>query len=229
MQSLHLKTYLLYAVYIVRTHPLILLFLAGVGLLNGLTVYFPENRAANLISSITVVSAIFISPVIYGVYYEVIEEKYSSLVNIFRTYVGGYLLLLFCMYIPIVSTTAFIMSSTQAEGNVAYVMLTILLFSLLFIYVVPAYYISGTIIESIAYGVRFFFKNFMSSAPVLLMALFSELLLLFSHFKLGDLKEVSPSLFVVLDFTVYMIASIVDFLLFIMLIYILRTQQIKKR
>ncbi len=229
MQSLHLRTYLVYAIYIVRTHPFILVFLGCLGLLNGFSVYFPENNLASLVSSLTVISAIFISPVIYGMYYEIIEEKYSSLVNIFRTYVAGYLLLLFCMYIPIISTTALIMSSANGEGNVAYVMLTILLFSMLFIYVVPSYYISGTILDSIAFGVRFFIRNLLSSAPVLVMALFSELLLLISHFKLDGLKEQSPFLFVILDFSAYMVASIVDFLLFIVLIYILRNQELKKR
>lgn len=229
MNSLNLKTYLIYAIYIVRTNPLILVFLAAFGMLNGFSVYFPENNAANFISSLTVVSAIFISPVIYGIYYEIIEDKYSSVANIFRTYVGGYLVLLFCMYIPIITTTALILSTSQAGANVGGVMLTILIFSLLFIYVVPTYYISGTIIDSIIFGVRFFFNNLISSAPLLLMALFAELLLLFSHFNLGDLRETSPFLFVMVDFTVYMIASIIDFLLFIMLIYVLRTQQLKKR
>ncbi len=229
MESLHLRTYLVYAVYIVRTHPTILLFLGCVGLLNGSTVYFPENNFASLVSSLTIISAIFIMPVIYGMYYEIVEEKYTSIVNIFRTYVSGYLLLLFCMYIPIISTTALIMSGANGEGNVAYVMLTIMLFSLLFVYVIPSYYVSGTILDSITYGVRFFFSNLLSSAPVLVMALFSEMLLLISHFKLGGLKENSPSLFVFIDFSVYMVATIIDFLLFIMLIYILRNQDIKKR
>ncbi len=229
MESLHLKTYLLYAIYIVRSQPVILIFLSCIGLLNGLTVYFPENSIASLVSSFTVISAIFIMPVIYGMYYEIVEEKYSSIVNIFRTYVAGYLLLLFCMYIPIISTTALIMSSANTEGNVAYVMLTILLFSLLFIYVIPSFYISGTILDSISFGIQFFFRNLLSSAPILVMALFSEMLLLISHFKLGGLKESSPSLFVIIDFSVYMIATIVDFLLFIMLVYILRNQNLKKR
>ncbi|MBM9604781.1 hypothetical protein [Desulfopila inferna] len=229
MNSLNLKTYLLYAIYIVRTHPRILLFLAAVGLLNGLIVYFPKSGFADLVSSITILSAIFISPVIYGIYYEIIEEKYSSIATVFRTYVGGYLLLLFCMYIPVITATAMLMSSTGAGENTAYVMLTILFFSMLFIYVVPAYFVSGKIIDSLIYGVSFFFRNIAGSAPLLLMALASEMLLLLSHFTLGGLKENSPSLFVVLDFFIYMTASILDFLLFIMLVYILRSSDIKKR
>jgi hypothetical protein len=229
MKNLNLKTYLLYALYIVRTHPAILLFLAVVGLLNGLAVFFPESDFASLISSFSIVSAIFITPVLYGIYYEIIEDKYSSIANIFRTYVGGYLLVLFCMYIPIITTTALLMSTTQAAGNTASVMLTILMFSMLFIYVIPAYFVSGKIWDSLTYGVRFFFQNIASSAPVLLMALLSELLVLLSHFKLSALKEFSPVLFVILDFSLYMTASIIDFLLFIMLIYVLKDQDIQKR
>lgn len=229
MESLNLKTYLLYAIYIVRTHPFILLFLAAVGLLNGLIVYFPESGFADLVSNFTIISAILINPIIYGIYYEIIEDKYSSVINIFRTYVAGYLLLLFCLYIPIITTTAVLMSSAGTEGNTAYVMLTILIFSLLFIYVVPAYYVSGKIFYSITYGVRFFFRHALGSAPVLLMALASELLLLLSHFKLSGIKEQSPTLFVLMDFSTFMIASIIDLLLFIILIYILKNHDIQKR
>ncbi|MEE4241200.1 MAG: hypothetical protein V2I36_07020 [Desulfopila sp.] len=230
MKNLNLKTYLLYAIYIVRTHPAILLFLAIVGLLNGFAVFFPQSGFADLISSFSIISAIFITPVLYGIYYEIIENRYSSITTIFRTYVGGYLLVLFCMYIPIILTTAVLMSTTQAVGNTASVMLTILMFSMVFIYVIPAYFISGKIWDSIIYGVRFFFLNIAASAPVLLMALLSELLVLLSHFKLSALREFSPVLFVILDFSLYMTASIIDFLLFIMLIYVLNGQKdIQKR
>jgi hypothetical protein len=229
MNSLNLKTYLLYAIYIVRTHPSILLFLGAFGLINGITVYLPEGGAVQLINSLTILAAIFISPVIYGIYYEIIEDKYSSITNIFRTYVGGYILVLLCMYIPIIFTTALLMSASSSGVNTGYVMVTILFFSLLFIYVIPTYYISGKILESIIFGVRFFFKNTLSSAPLLMLALFSELILLLSHFQLEGLRENTPALFVTIDFFLYMLASITDFILFIMLIYVLRNEDIKKR
>lgn len=224
MQSLNIKTYLLYSIYIVRTNPAILLFLTLIGFLNGVSYYMPKSSFADLVGTLTFISTIFISPVIYGIYYEIIEEKYSSIANIFRTYVPGYLFLLFAMYIPIVTITAILMSSSGLGGNMAYVMLTILIFSLLFLYVVPTYYISGKILDSIVTGVRFLLSNLISSAPVLLMALSSELLLLLSHYKLGWLKENHLSLFVFMDFSVYMMASIIDFLLFIILVYILKNQ-----
>ena len=74
MNSLNLKTYLLYAIYIVRTNPSILLFLGAFGLLNAVTVYLPEGGAVQLINSLTILAAIFISPVIYGIYYEIISK-----------------------------------------------------------------------------------------------------------------------------------------------------------
>ena len=121
------------------------------------------------------------------------------------------------------------MSASSAGANTGYVMLTVLVFSLLFIYVIPTYYISGKILESIGIGIRFFFNNLFSSAPLLMLALFSELLLLLSHFQLGGLRENSPALFVTIDFFLYMLASITDFILFIILIYILKNENIKKR
>jgi len=229
MNSLNLKTYLLYAIYIVRTNPSILTFLGVFGLLNGITVYLPEGGAVQLINALTILAAIFISPVIYGIYYEIIEDKYSSIMNIFRTYVIGYILVLLCMYIPIIFTTTLFMSASSSGVNTGYVMVTILFFSLLFIYVIPTYYITGKILESIILGVRFFFNNMLSSAPLLMLALFSELILLLSHYQLEGLRENTPALFVTIDFFLYMLASITDFILFIMLIYVLKNEDIKKR
>lgn len=229
MNSLNIKNYLLYAIYIVRTNPAILQVLAVIGILNGASIFLPEGNPKDLISSLALIATIFISPVIYGIYYEIIEEKYSSVIKVFRTYVAGYLLLLFCMYIPIIMTTAMITSASGTEGNVAFIMLTILLFSLLFIYVVPCFFVSGTIVSSITFGVQFFLKNLFSSAPLLMMALASELLLLLSHYKMGWIKDQNPLIYAVLDFGVYMTASIIDFLLFIILIYVLRNQNIPKR
>jgi len=228
MESLNLKTYLLYAIYIIRTNPAILVFLAIFGLLNGSTVYLPPSGLVDSLNSLTIIAAIFISPVLYGVYYEVIEDRYTSIATIFKTYVGGYLLVLFCMYIPIITTTALLMASMQTAST-GIIMVTILLFSMLFIYVIPAYYISGKILDSITFGVRFFFTHILSSAPLLMLALFSELLLLLSHFNLQSLHEHSPGLFVVMDFSLYMIASVVDFLLFIMIIYVLKNSNLPKR
>lgn len=230
MESLNIKTYLLYAIYIIRTTPIILFMVGLIGILNGVTVFLPETSGlGDLLSGSTLLATIFISPVIYGIYYEVIEERYSSVVMVFRRYVGGYLLLLFCMYIPIIFTAAMVTSASGGEPNGAYVMLTIVLFSLLFIYVIPTYYVSGQIVDSIAAGVQFFLKNLFASAPLLLMALGSELLLLLSHFKLEWLRENNPALFVTIDFTIYMTASVIDFLLFIILIYIVRNRSTKKR
>lgn len=229
MKSLNLQTYLVYAVYIVRTNPTVLGFLAIFGFINGLAVYLPENGFPQLLGTLTVLAAIFISPVIYGIYYEVIEEKYSSILNIFKTYVGGYLLVMFSMYIPIIMTTSILMSAMQGGPNTGAIILTILVFSMLFIYVIPAFYISGKILGSISFGIRFFFENLLSSAPLLLLALSSELLLLLSHFQLEGMRESLPALFVVFDFTLYMLASILDFILFIILIYILKNENLERR
>ncbi len=222
MKSLNIQTYLTYAIYIVRTNPTVLLFLAVIGIINSIGVYFPESRFTDITTAITFVATIFINPVIYGIYYEIIEDKYSSLGKIFTTYVAGYLLLLFCMYIPIISITATLMSSAQYGGNIAFIMLTILIFSLLYIYVIPSYYLSRTIVSSIITGVQFLMRNLLNSAPVLLVALFSELLLLFSQYKMIWLKEKSVFLFSIMEFSIYMIANIIDFLLFIILVYILK-------
>lgn len=229
MESLNIQTYLMYAIYLVRTNPMILMFLALLGIVNSIGSYLPESSFADSAGTITFLARIFIIPVIYGIYYEIIEDKYTSIGKIFSTYVAGYLLLIFCMYIPIISVTATFMSSAQFDGNIVIIMLTILVFSLLYLYVIPTYYISRTIVGSMITGIQFLAKNLLNSAPVLLTALFAELLLLFSQYKMEWLREMNVLLFVIMEFSIYMIASIVDFLLFIILVYIIKNHSMVKK
>ena len=219
----------MYAIYIVRTNPAILLFLAVIGVINGVGSYLPESNLADVTSTITFIARIFIIPVIYGIYYEIIEEKHTSIGKIFSTYVAGYLVLIFCMYIPIISVTATFMSSAQYSGNVVFIMLTILVFSLLYLYVIPTYYITRTIVGSIITGIQFLAKNLLNSAPVLITALFAELLLIFSQYKMEWLKQINVLLYVIMEFSIYMMASIVDFLLFIILVYIIKNHSVARK
>jgi hypothetical protein len=229
MKSLNIQTYLMYAIYIVRTNPMILIFLAMIGLVNGIGSYLPESSLAGVTSTITFTARIFIIPVIYGIYYEIIEDKFTSIGKIFSTYVAGYLMLIFCMYVPIISVTASFMSSAQYSGNAVFIMLTILVFSLLYLYVIPTYYMTRNIVGSIITGMQFLAKNLINSAPVLLTALFSELLLIFSQYKMEWLREMSVLLYVIMDFSIYMIASIIDLLLFIILIYIVKNHSVVRK
>ncbi len=223
-QSLHIKTYLIYGLYILRTSPLVLVLLISIGLLNSIATLFPETAISGFITGFGIIETIFLTPLLYGYFYERIEEKNNSLVDIFKIYVPGYLLVCFCMSVPIVIGTA---ATTEAAGfsmNIAHVLLAILFFSLLFIYVIPAYYISGKIIPSITYGVQFFVKHIFASAPLLLLGLLSKLLLLLVNYQLSWLKGSYLFLFTAIDFFVYLFVSSIDFLLFIILIYILRNQ-----
>lgn len=216
--------YLLYAIYIVRTSPAILGVLVLLGIIDGAIILLPEGTLSNNLSVITMVAAFFISPLVYGHYYERIENQTSSIVTIFRTYVPGYVLLLFCIYIPITIATTAVSQAAGDTTNMAYIMLSILVFSLLFIYVVPCYFISGKISDAMGYGLSFFIKNMYASAPLLLMALFSDLLLMLTHYQFSWLLKINPQLFAIFEFIIYLIASITDFLLFIILIYILKEQ-----
>ncbi len=223
-QSLHIKTYLTYGLYILRTSPLVLTLLVIIGVLNSITTLFPETGISGFITGFSIAGTVFLNPLLYGYFYERIEEKNNSLSTIFKMYVPGYLLVLFCMYIPIVIGSAFITGIAGSSANIAHVLLTILFFSLLFIYVIPGYYVSGKIVPSITYGIQFFIKHLFASAPLLLLGLFSELLVLFVHYQLSWLQESYIFIFVVIEFFVYLLASYTDFLLFIILIYILRNQ-----
>lgn len=201
-----------------------LALLTIIGVLNSITTLFPETVGGGFIIGFGIVETIFLTPVLYGYLYEKIEEKNNSLADIFKIYVPGYLLVLFCMSVPIAIGSAFIVSAAGPSANFAHFQITILFLSLLFIYAIPGYYVSGKIVPSITYGVQFFVKYIFASAPLLLLGLFSKLLLLFVHFQLSWLQESYLFIFVVIEFFVYLLASFIDFLLFIILIYILRNQ-----
>ena len=225
MESLHLKTYLLYAIYIVRTSTAVLTAMVIIGLLNSISIVLPEGDTTYLLSSLTLIASILISPVIYAHFYERIEGKKHHLADLFRIYVPGYILLIVCIYIPIITGATFITVAIGLPTSMSHILLILLFLSLFLIYIIPCYFISGTIAYPIQYGLRFFFKNLFASAPLLLMALASELVLLTIHNQMVWLRDVSLPVFAALEFIGYIVASLIDFLLFIMLIYILRNQE----
>jgi hypothetical protein len=222
MASFPLRRYFTYAVLMIRSNSIVLWGLGFIGLcsaaallLKGTGAYWPLNILAITLS-------IAVTPIFYGIYFELIEDTYTSITAIARTYVLNYIWLLMRMYVPAVfvaSLPLLVIPSDRAGG---YLETILIFFSLLYLYVIPTYYITGKQYGAITAGVRFLLANLSRSAPLILAVLLLETaMLLLQHGRIGLAGQNSIG-FALLDFIIYVGASIIDFVIFIILIFILK-------
>ncbi len=226
MQSLNLATHIVNAIYIIRTNTIILWFLGFIGITSSINSMYPENPFHVVFVFIFITSAIFATPIIYGIYYEIIEDTCSSVTAIAKKYVLQYTWLLLRLYLPIVLFAALPMLANGPEDiNPAGFQMIIVFCSLLFIYIVPYFYVSGKQQGSVIVGLQFLFKNLAASAPLIRVALLTESTLLLFQTHKDVISQVGELPLAFAEFCIYMSANIIDFILFITMIFILRTVQ----
>lgn len=223
MQSLNFSNYLQYAIYIIRTNSIILWFIALIGLISSINTIFPENPFHGPLIFLSIITAIFATPVIYGFYFEIIEDKYSSVVGITRKYVLNYTWLLLKMYLPVILIAALPIMANPEKITPGYFQIIIICFSLIYIYIIPIYYVTGVQRGSITTGIYFLSRTFIGSAPIILIALVTEAALILFELKKGWLLQSNKLLYAMAEVFVYMAANIIDFTLFIVMIYILKS------
>ena len=213
-----------HALALVRRHTIILWWLVFLGLLNTVSTLTADTPFSRILSVLAFALSICSTPVIYGIYYELIEDIYSSLTNIIRTYVLPYLWLLVRMYLPVIflAWLPVLLNPESATGGHFHVILVS--FSLLYLYVLPFFYFTGKQQGSILMGITFLVRNISASTPLILVVLLLETVLLLVQYNKAALLARSSSLFIMLDFGSYLIASIIDFILFIVLVLILKGQ-----
>ncbi|MEE4164863.1 MAG: hypothetical protein V2I35_02610, partial [Desulfocapsaceae bacterium] len=212
------------AITMVREHTIILCWLVFVGLLNTLTTLIADTPFSRTLSALSFILSICSTPVIYGIYYELIEDIYSSLAHIIRSYTLPYLWLLVRMYLPVIMIAWLPMIITPDSASGGHFHVILVSFSLIYLYVLPFFYFTGKQQGSILMGITFLFRNISASTPLILVVLLLETLLLLVHYNKEALLARSTYLFAVLDFSSYIVASIIDFILFIVLILILKDE-----
>ncbi|MCG6931537.1 MAG: hypothetical protein LJE64_13360 [Desulfofustis sp.] len=229
MNSWNLKTYLTYALLIVRTSTIVLWWIGFVALLSvvalslkGTAAFWPLNILVTLLS-------IASTPVIYGIYFELIEDTYSSIPRIFKTYVPGYIWLIIRMYLPPIFVASLLLSLLAGTipnfTGSGFLEITLVLFSLIYLFVIPTFYLTGSGRGSIGTGVAFLLANLSRTTPILLTVILLETgMLLLQYQRSGFTPGENPA-YLVIDFLVFVIASIIDYVVFIMLIFILKDQQ----
>ncbi|MBT8346470.1 MAG: hypothetical protein KJO28_09205 [Desulfofustis sp.] len=228
MNTWNLKQYLNYGLQIVRMNTIVLWWIGLIGLLSALTLMLKDSLSFWPLNVVVTLLSILSTPIIYGMYFELIEDNYSSIPRIARTYVPGYLWLIIRMYLPPIFLASMVISlmvgSIPAFGGGGILEMTLVLFSLLYLFVIPTYYISGTGRGAISGGIFFLSRNLSSATPIILAVLLLETGMLVLQYQRATFNADLGTIFIVLDFLVYFFASIVDYLIFIILIFILKEQ-----
>ena len=219
-----LTTYFSQAAALVREHTIVLWWLVFISLCNSLVTFFAESEIAQLLAIISFILSLCSTPVIYGIYYELIEDTYTSIPQIIRSYTLPYLWLLVRMYVPVIflAWVPVLLSPQAAGGGIFHTLLVS--FSLIYLYVIPFYYFTGQQYGSISRGITFLLKTFGPSTPLILVVLLLESSLLLIQYNKPELLEFNRSLFILLDFSTYIFASVIDFMIFIVLILILKNE-----
>ena len=226
MNSWNLKQYLNYGLQIIRINTIVIWWLALIGLLSAVTLLLKDSPAFWPLNVIVTLLSILSTPIIYGIYFELIEDRYSSIPQIARTYVPGYLWLIIRMYLPPIVLASMLISllagSIPAFGGGGILELTLVFFSLIYLFVIPKYYLKGKGQGVISEGILFLGKHLSSATPIILAVLLLETGMLLLQYQRSVFSIDRGVIFIALDFLVYFFASIVDYLIFIVLIFILK-------
>lgn len=223
-QSLNISTHIVNAVYIVRTNTIILWFMALLGITSTLNSLFADTAFHGLLFFIAVFVSLCATPIIYGIYFEIIEDSYSSIGAIAKKYVPQYIWLLLRLYIPVLFFAMLPAMSDPNNINEGSFQMFVVVCSLLFIYIIPCYYVQGSQKGAVTLGLAFLYKHLTASAPLILISLLTEAALILFELKKETLMNFSQAIYITADFSLYMTANIIDFVLFVTMVFIVKEQ-----
>lgn len=227
MDAFNLKKHLAYALMIIRGNSIVLWCLGLIGVCSAVTLLLRDSELHGAMNTLTMTLSITATPIFYGIYFELIEDTYSSIGQIARTYVLGYIWLLIRMYLPAIFVATIPLFLIPGASGSGYFEITLIFFSLIYVYVIPTYYITGRQHGAIASGVSFLFNHLVKSTPIIFTVLVLETLMLLVQLGKNNFTGQGTLIFAILDFCTYLSASIIDFALFIVLVYVLKTSREK--
>lgn len=226
MQPWNIRKYLRDAQTLIRVNSIVIWWVALLGLLSSVTLLLRETSLFWPLNVVVTLLSIVSTPVIYGVFFELIEDRYSSIPAIARTYVPGYIWLIIRMYLPPIFLAGILISllagNIESFGGGGLLEVTLVLFSLLYLFVIPFYYLSGTGHGTISSGVSFLMKNLSAATPIIFAVLLLESGILMLQYQRSVMGDGASGLFIATDFLVFFFASLIDYAIFIMLILILK-------
>jgi len=218
----NLKQYLSYALMIVRTNTIVLWWIGCIGILSGVSLLLRDSSLFWPLNVVITILSIVSTPIIYGIYFELIEDTYTSIPQIAKTYIPGYLWLIVRMYLPPIFLASMLVSLTSGSSGGGVLEITLVLFSLIYLFVIPSYYIIGTGRGSISQGVIYLSKNLVKATPIILTVLLLESSMLLVQYQRSVFSVEDGIVFVILDFLIYFCASVADYIVFIILIFVLK-------
>lgn len=217
-----LRRYLSYARFLLFETKSVLWMMALVALANALTSFLHGSTLFWPVTFFSILLTTCTTPVFYGIFFHLIDDSYTSVFAIARTYIFRYLWLLLRMYLPAIllsSIPAILFAGNNSGG---YLEIGLVFFSMLYLYVIPLFYHTGQQHQAIAKGIRFLSRNLSASTPLLLTVLVVESSIMLLQYGRST-EEVQPTaLTACVDFSVFFAASVIDLAVFIVILYVLR-------
>ncbi len=225
MDAFDFKKYLFYALKIIRANTIVLWCLGFIGLCSAAALLLRDTGLYGPLNALTMALSITATPVFYGIYLELIEDTYSSIPQIARTYILNYIWLLVRMYLPVIIVATIPLLMAPGVLGSGFFEITLICSSLVYIYVIPTYYLFGQQRGAIASGVSFLFRNLFKSTPVIFTVLILETTMLLMQLGKNSYSGQGTIYFAILDLFIYLIASVIDLAVFIILIYVLKNSR----
>lgn len=219
MASFPLRRYFTYAILMIKANTIVLWGFGFIGLCSATALLLKDTGLYWPLNIMTIALSIAVTPIFYGIFFELIEDTYSSIAAIARTYVLRYIFLLLCMYVPAIFLVMFMIPQELLPG---FLPIVLVFFSLLYLYVIPVFYLTGQLFGAIPTGIRFLLANLSRSAPLILAVLMLETTMLLLQQGRAGMTEQNSLGFALLDFLIYVTASIIDIGIFIVLVFILK-------
>ena len=221
---MYLSTHIKSSIDIIKSHTIVLFITAivtGINILNLLLSYLKHNSWLNIPAMII---TFLTTLVMYGLYYEIIEDKYTSMREIFSKYVYGYFIVSLVMALPLM-VSSFLLSLTTFENTSQLTLKFIsLLVLVMFMYVDPFFFHTNKVIISFKYGIDFFVRNIKESlsliAAVILLFVFNSIL----SIKLISLVSVNIFVYALVQYIFLFSFFIIDYALFIVLVLAIKEQ-----
>ena len=188
---------------------------SGIIIANYLLSHYNHN---NILSIPVLVISFTTTLVMYGLYYEIIEDQYTSMREIFSKYLYGYFLVSLISALPIILASLLVMLTSSGNSYQVIQKFFALLVSIVFMYVVPYYFLTNQVVESFRRGIGFLVKNFSTSLPIITAIFILYISEYFLSTTLISLVNINAYLFSFLQYTYVFLSFIVDYALFIVLV-----------
>jgi len=211
------------SIALIRTYTIVLWItgiVAGINVSN-FVLFCLSSQPTRPLSFVSSLITILSMATIYGIYYELIENRYTSMKEIFSKYAFDYLLLNILMAVPFGSILLLIVYINPELLGLELQNTISIFFKVLFIYVTPIFYVQNKIGASLIDGVKYLFSNIQASIPILAAVIIFNVLHILAKTKMFWLFDVNRFFFVLFQYAVLVTSFLFDYGLFIILILII--------